>query len=134
MRKKGLKGLMSLCLSVCMICLPVSAQAQELNSEVIQDGETNIPIESLDVNATALDISDAYAEMPQMEESSEDYTSNTMDKTYEGVEVNITNLPDNATTYAEQEDQENTDPNNAYLVENENIVQGVLTQESEMRR
>lgn len=133
MRKKGLKGLMSLCLSVCMICLPVSAQAQELNSEVIQDGETNIPIESLDVNATALDISDAYAEMPQMEESSEDYTSNTMDKTYEGVEVNITNLPDNATTYAEQEDQENTDPNNAYLVENENIVQGVLTQESEMR-
>lgn len=116
-----------------MICLPISAHAQELDSEVIQDGETDIPVEAFDVNATVLDISDAYAEMEQMEDSSDDYASNIMEKSFEGEKVDITNLPDGVATYAAQEDQENTDPNNAYLVENEYIVQGVLTQEGEMR-
>lgn len=133
MQKRKLVGLMSLCLSVCMVFQPISTNAQELNQETIQEGESNIQVESLDMYATNLDISDAYAEVAQMAEATEDYVPNTIERLYEGDDVNVTQLPDNVTAYSELEDQENTDPNNAYLVENGDIVQGILTQANEMR-
>ena len=49
-----------------MLCLSISAYAQEVEPEAIQDRETDvpendrIPIEAVDVNVTAIDISDAY--------------------------------------------------------------------------
>ena len=138
-RLRGLKRVMSLCLSVYMICLPISAYAQELEPEVVQDRETDtleidhIPIEAADVNTTALDISDVYPEMEQMEDISDDYSSNMMDRSFEGETEEITNLPNGTATYAAEGAQENIAPNYAYLVENENIVQGFLTQENEMR-
>lgn len=49
-----------------MLRLSISAYAQEVEPEAIQDRETDvsendrIPIETADVNVTAIDISDAY--------------------------------------------------------------------------
>ena len=122
-----------------MLCLSISAYAQEVEPEAIQDRETDvpendrIPIEAADVNATAIDISDAYPEMEQMEDISEDYSSNIMDRSFEGEIEEITNLPNDAAAYAAEASQENTEPNYAYLVKSENVVQGFLTQENEMR-
>lgn len=93
----------------------------------------NIPIEAIDVSTEALDISDVYPEVEQMEDISDDYSANIMDRPFEGETEEVTNLPNSATTYAAEDSQENTTPNNAYLVENGNIVQGFLTQENEMR-
>ncbi len=73
-----------------MLCLSISAYAREVEPEAIQDRETDvpendrIPIEAADVNATAIDISDAYPEMEQMEDISEDYSSNIMDRSFKG--------------------------------------------------
>lgn len=133
MQKKRLKVLMSFCLSICMICSPISANAQELAQDMVQEGESNIPVEPMDISTPILDISDAYLEVAQIEEIGGDYIPNTMDRSYVGEDVNVTQLPNSATVYSELEDQENTDPNNAYLVENEYIVQGTLTEKSEMR-
>lgn len=116
---RGLKGVMSLCLSVCMLCLSISAHAQELEPEVVQDRETdiseidNIPIEAIGVNTTDLDISDVYPEMEQMEDISDDYSSNIMDRSFEGKTEEITNLPNGAAAYVAEESQENTAPNYA---------------------
>lgn len=123
---KKWKRLTSLCLGICVACLPISANAQDLN----QGGYT---IENPDMSTPILDIIDAYAEVEQIEELDENYTRNIMDRVYSGEDMNVTQLPSDVSVYATLSDEDNTDPNYAYLVKNEDIVQGTLTQEGEMR-
>ncbi|WWR18489.1 hypothetical protein V1226_18550 [Lachnospiraceae bacterium JLR.KK009] len=133
MREKIWKGLMAICMVICLVCPPLLVDAQKLDSEILQKEERDIPAEAFKGDTAIHDISDAYENVAQIEGGSETYISNTMNRAYEGEAADVTDLPNNATLYAEQENPENTDPNNAYLVEYENIVQGTLEQEKEMR-
>ena len=53
-----------------------------------------------------------------------------MDRIYTGEDLTVSTAMD---VYSSTESQENTDPNNAYLVEHGSVVQGELTKTSEMR-
>lgn len=125
--KKILKGLMSLCLGVCLVCSPILANAQDASQKTLLEGESNILLESMDM--PILDINDAYPEVGQVEDVEEEYTPNSMDRVYDGENLKV----DMTAAYSESEEQENTDPNYAYLVEHGNVIQGELTQTSEMR-
>lgn len=133
MKKKIWKRLMPICLGICLVCPPLLADAQKLDSEVSKEAEADIPEEAFKRDTRVHDISEAYENVVQTEDGNETYISNTMDREYAGKTEDVTNLPNGAVFYAEQESPENTDPNNAYLVEHENIVQGTLAQEKEMR-
>lgn len=124
---------MPICLGICLVCPPLLADAQKLDSEVSKEAEADIPEEAFKRDTRVHDISEAYENVVQTEDGNETYISNTMDREYAGKTEDVTNLPNGAVFYAEQESPENTDPNNAYLVEHENIVQGTLAQEKEMR-
>lgn len=39
-----------------MVCSPISANAQELNQNMVQEGESNIPVEAMDMDTPILDI------------------------------------------------------------------------------
>lgn len=82
--------------------------------------------------------SDSYISALDFEEImpvniSESVLPNRIEKEYKGKSIEVTeelSLNNNNNTYAISE---NTDPNNAYLVENDNIMQGFIETESEMR-
>lgn len=115
-------------LGLSMVSSSISITAQEMNSDTIQDGNTNLPIEAL--GASAFDISQAYPEVEQKEDTKEKCVPNNMDRIYTGEDLTVSTAMD---AYSSTESQENTDPNNAYLVEHGNVVQGELTKTSEMR-
>ena len=128
--KRKLKKLLSFGLSICIACLPMSADAHESNLDLIQEG--NI-LEVPEMSMQILSKDNVYEEVAQIEDLREQYVPNTMEKVYDGDNVNVTQLPNDTTAYAAQADADNTDPNHAYLVENGDIVQGMLTESGEMR-
>lgn len=52
MKYKGLKKVMSICLSICMVCMPLSVKAQEINKDTVQENDVfiqdSIPTENVD--------------------------------------------------------------------------------------
>jgi len=120
-----------------MVCLPLSANAQEFKQEndvFLQGDVSNI---NLNIHTSNLEKSDVYEEVTQTADSIEEYTKNNMDRQYEGEEISvnkaINEVVNEVTAFSVRSIQENTDPNYAYLVEHENTVQGTLFQASEMR-
>lgn len=119
----GVLAMAAVCL--CTVCPSLSVNGQEIGQEEC----SNIPIETLDIDTSLLDISDAYPEVGQIEDIEEEYAVNSMDRVYE-----IENLKINeVAACSESGEQDNTDPNYAYLVEHGDIFQGQLTQTGEMR-
>lgn len=140
MKNKELHKLVSLCLCFCMVCFPVaSVNAQELKKDFKESNELNdksfkenIPISNVDKFTSGIDKDDAYEEVIQQEDI-EEYTKNNMDRAYKGENFSVTELPNDSKTFGDTKNQENTDPNYAYLVEHKDTVQGNLTKVKEMR-
>lgn len=123
---KKLGGVLT-AVAVCLVTVysPLSVNAQEIRPEE----SSTIPDEMLDIDTPILDISAAYPEVGQVEDIEGEYTPNSMDRAYSGENLTV----DGIAACSESDEQENTDPNNACLVEHGNVVQGELTQASEMR-
>ena len=140
MKSKGLKRLMSICLSLCIVCTPLLANAQEKNQDVekLSQQETafiqsDFVGENANESVSSLQKSDLYEEVAKEADDIEEYAKNNMDRQYAGKELSITKLPKESRSTVAKLNAENTDPNYAYLVENGDIVQGNLTQTGEMR-
>lgn len=129
MKRKLMGVLTAVVVSVCTVCSPMYTNAQEMDSGMVQNKGSNICVEEVDKDIQMLDIKDAYPEVGQVDDIEEFYARNSVDRVYTGENLKV----DMTATLSEYEEQENTDPNYAYLVENENIVQGELMQENEMR-
>lgn len=128
--EKGLKRLLALGLSLC-VCFSVSVHAEETDQtkgEYIQEKVT-IQDVSLEQEASEDKLSDLYEEIVRVEDVPE-YVPNKMERSYDGTEYSVTNVLGGPAVYAEDD---NTDPNNAYLAVNGNTVQGTLTQTGESR-
>jgi len=140
MKNKGLKRLISICLSLCITCIPLLANAQENNQDVeklVQQETAFIQNDIIERNANRdasnLEKSDLYEEITKKVDDIEENVKNNMDRQYTGEEFSVTKSPKASSAISAQSNQENIDPNYAYLVENEDIVQGDLTQTDEMR-
>lgn len=84
MGEKIWKGLMAICMVICLVCPPLLVDAQKLDSEILQKEERDIPAEAFKGDTAIHDISDAYENVAQIEGGSETYISNTMNRAYEG--------------------------------------------------
>lgn len=129
MRKKGLKRLLALGLSLC-VCFSTSVHAEEANQikvECTQEGDAAQDVSLEEVSEDKL--SDLYEEIVRVEDAPE-YVPNKMERSYDGTEYSVTNVLGGPAAYAADD---NTDPNNAYLAVNGNTVQGTLTQTGEAR-
>lgn len=77
-----------------------------------------------------------YYEMKELELpdlNDDEYEANHIERPYHGKAFTITKDIGISTFSDEQNSSENTDPNNAYIVENDMIVQGTVSTESEAR-
>ena len=112
--------------------LPESETVQEEESapeKKMVFPEIEFPAE-VDSNMT---VEDAFEEVPQLEKVERGFTANNMERDYNGGNINVTEVLDGEAAFVARAAQENTDPNYAYVVQNEAVVQGYLTQTNEMR-
>ena len=129
MRKKRLKRLLALGLSLC-ICFSTSVHAEEANQTKGEWAQERDAAQDVSLEEVSEDkLSDLYEEIVRVEDAPE-YVPNKMERTYDGTQYSVTNVLGGPTAYAADD---NTDPNNAYLAVNGNTVQGTLTQKGEAR-
>lgn len=74
----------------------MSAVAPESNMDLIQEG--NI-LEDPEMSMSILSKDNVCEEVAQMEDLNVQYVPNTMDKVYDGENVNVTRLPNDTTAY-----------------------------------
>lgn len=125
MKRGFLKKLLSFYLSLCILLLPISVNAQEISSDISTSEQEKVVSDQNGISMYE-DISEDIIKIKE-------YSVNSMQRTYDAEAFSITMLPNVISTFSLQESQENTDPNYAYLVETENVKQGELTQAGEMR-
>ncbi len=126
MGNKALKMLLSLCLSISIVGMPTMVSAQDYNQEMGKQAQRDEV--ALDDNSYNK-LSDLYEEVMPVKFSSTQNLNNA-DRVLDEKVFNITSVLGSYRPYALGE---NTDPNNAYLAESGNTIQGTLTQTGEMR-
>lgn len=129
MKKRLLAVLLAVASCICVVYSPINANAQEMNYGVSHEESSDISIEESDIDTSIFDINNAYPEVAQVEDIEENYIPNGIDRVYDGenLKVHMT------ATVSESGENDNTDPNYAYLVEHGDVIHGELTKTSEMR-
>lgn len=131
---KNLKILLAFTMTVCMILLNNAyAFADENGVPVVPatvDGIQNVAIPE---NQSSMNVQEIYKEIAPIE-NIKDMEPNNMERKYSESNVTVSSLPgEGSSLKSVLAETDNTNPNNAYIVENGDIFQGSILTSNEMR-